>query len=184
MSETNPTDQFDSLSAEPLPGIEDQWVDGSPPPPDEVERLRTQVEDQRGLYLRSLADFENYKKRIDRMILDRSDVGRRDLLKRILPVLDSLQRAAQFREQGMPAEKLVDGLLATVRQFTSTLESENVRPIEVKGKPFDPTLSEAVGARLNTDVPENTVLDEARTGYLIGDEVLRPAQVIVSKPEP
>ncbi|MBC5825892.1 MAG: nucleotide exchange factor GrpE [Candidatus Eremiobacteraeota bacterium] len=179
MPETNPTDEYDSLSAEAVPGIDTQPQNGAPAAA-ELEKLKAQAADQRGLYLRSLADFDNYKKRIDRTIVERSDEGRRELLKRILPVLDSLQRAAEYRDQGTTAEKLVDGLLATVRQFTTALEAEQVRPIELKGQPFDPALAEAVGARYEPGVAENTVVDEARRGYMLGDEVLRPAQVIVS----
>jgi molecular chaperone GrpE len=78
---------------------------------------------------------------------------------------------------------VLEGTLATIKQFETLLESENVRPIETIGKPFDPAVSEAVGTASDGSVPDNTVLGEARRGYLIGDEVLRPAQVIVSKHE-
>ena len=68
-----------------------------------------------------------------------------------------------------------------MKQFESILENENIRPIETIGKPFDPSVSEAVGTAADGSVPDNTVVDEARRGYMIGNEVLRPAQVIVSK---
>lgn len=184
MADLNPLDEYDSLSGSPLSGIDDVA------PPDsaaadaglqtELASAKAQAEENRNLYLRALADFDNYKKRVDRMISDRSDAGRRDLLKRILDVLDSLDRAAAFRQQGTPPEQLVDGVLATAKQFATILETEDVRPIDVVGKPFDPAVAEAVGTRPNLDVPEHTVLDEARKGYRIGDDVLRPAQVIVS----
>jgi len=148
---------------------------------DELERTRKQVEEQRSLYLRALADFENYKRRMERDQRALSDFGRRELLKKLLPAVDNLQRAARYRDTGTPADQIVDGLLATVKQFESILENENIRPIETIGKPFVPTLSEAVGTAADGSVPDNTVLDEARRGYMIGNEVLRPAQVIVSK---
>ena len=179
MPETNPVDEFDSLSGAPVPG-----VDPAPPVRDgdgELERTRKQVEDQRALYVRTLADFDNYKKRVDREMRSRSDLGRREALTRLLPVLDSLQRAAAYRADGTPAEQLVDGLLATVKQFESVLEAENVRAIETVGKPFDPNVAEAVATVANASVPEGTVLNEARRGYVIGDDVLRPAQVVVAK---
>jgi molecular chaperone GrpE len=180
-------DEFDSLSSAAVPGV-DQAPANGPVPGEagqaeltELEDARKQIQEQRNLYLRALADFDNYKKRNERLIREQSDAGRRAVLNRVLGVLDSLERAAAYRAQGVPAEQLVDGLLATVKQFSSLLESEGIRPITVAGKTFDPKVSEAVGTRVERDVPPNTVVEEARKGYMIGDEVLRPAQVIVSK---
>jgi molecular chaperone GrpE len=179
MPESNPVDEYDSLSGSPVPGID--------PQPDrsdlreELERTRKQVEDQRALYVRTLADFDNFKKRIDREMRGRSELGRREVLKRLLPVVDNLLRAAEYRDGGTPPEKIIDGVLATVKQFETLLEAEDVRTIETIGKPFDPAVAEAIGAVSDDSVPDGTVLNEARRGYSIGDEVLRPAQVIVAK---
>ena len=186
MADLNPLDEYDSLSGSPLSGIDDVAPSSDGAAADdgglqaELARAKAQAEENRNLHLRALADFDNYKKRVDRMVNERSDSGRRDLLKRMLDVLDSLDRAAAFRKQGTPPEQLVDGVLATAKQFDTLLQNENVSAIDVVGKPFDPAVAEAVGTRTNPDVPEHTVLDEARKGYRIGDDVLRPAQVIVS----
>jgi len=178
MAETNPHDEFDSLSGAAMPGIDDAPDAGLR---DELDRARKQVDEQRSLYMRALADFENYKKRIERDQRALSDFGRRELLKKLLPAIDNLQRAAEYRQRGTPPEQIVDGVLATVKQFESLLDTEGIRRIDTVGKPFDPALSEAVGTSPDGSVPDNTVLHEARGGYMIGDEVLRPAQVIVSK---
>ena len=182
------SDDFDSLSSAAVPGI-----DGAPPDGQassdaaatslqgDLEKARALAQEQRDQYLRALADFDNYKKRTDRLIREQSDAGRRAVLTRVLSVLDNLERAAAYRQQGVPAEQLVDGLLATVKQFTSLLEAEGVRPLEVIGKPFDPKVAEAVGTRVEPGKPANTVVDEARKGYTVGGELLRPAQVVVSK---
>jgi molecular chaperone GrpE len=180
-------DDFDSLSSSAVPGVDQPPANG-PAPADvdalrsELERVRVQAQEQRDLYLRALADLDNYKKRTDRFIREQSDAGRRALLNRVLGVLDNLERAAAYRRQGTSAEQLVDGLLATIKQFASLLEAEGVKPVELTGKMFDPKVSEAVGTRVEPDKPANTVVDEARRGYMIGEELLRPAQVIVSKP--
>jgi molecular chaperone GrpE len=181
------SDEFDSLSSAPVPGIDQAAPDGLPPADADVTSLREQLakanaqaQEQRNLYLRSLADFENFKRRHERENLLRADISRRKVLLRVLDVMDNLERAAAYREGGMPAEQLVDGLLATVKQLGTLLENEGVRYIEVAGKPFDPKVAEAVGSRAQTGKPPNVVLDEARKGYSIGDELLRPAQVIVS----
>ena len=128
MADTNPRDEFDSLSGAPMPGVDD------PTPSDgDVERAvaeaRRQADEQRSLYMRALADFDNYKRRMERDQRSLSEFGRRELLKKLLPAIDNLQRAAAFRERGAPPDQIVDGLLATVKQFESILDSENIRPI-------------------------------------------------------
>jgi len=180
------SDEFDSLSSAAVPGIDKTPADGSASADagslrSELDKARAQAQEQRDLYVRALADFDNYKKRTERLIREQSDAGRRALLNRMLGVLDNLERAAAFRVQGTPPEQLVDGLLATMKQFTTLLEAEGVRPIDLTGKAFDPKISEAVGTRIEPGKPANTVVDEARKGYVIGDELLRPAQVIVSQ---
>jgi molecular chaperone GrpE len=192
MPELNPTDEFDSLSSGPLPGVDAVAADGRADGEsraqsslsDQLEQARAQVEEQRGLYMRALADFDNYRKRAERDVRDLSERGRRDLLKRILPVLDNLARAEEFRAAGTPAEKIVDGVVQTSKQLLSALAAEKVRPIDVIGKPFDPAVAEAVATQPAADgIADNTVVAEAAKGYYIGDEVLRPAQVVVAKRE-
>ena len=93
----------------------------------ELEAATAEAKDR---HLRLAADFDNYKKRVDRMISDRSDAGRRDLLKRILDVLDSLDRAAAFRQQGTPPEQLVDGIRAVAAGDTLLAPSVTRRLIQ------------------------------------------------------
>jgi len=182
------SDDFDSLSSAAVPGINGAPSDGQASSDaaasslqGDLERARALGQEQRDLYLRALADFDNYKKRTERLIREQSDAGRRALLTRVLSVLDNLARAAAYQQQGVPAEQLVEGLLATVKQFTSLLEAEGVQPLELVGKPFDPKVAEAVGTRVEPGKPANTIVDEARKGYTVGGELLRPAQVVVSK---
>jgi len=182
------SDDFDSLSSAAVPGIQEAPRDGQASSDAaasslqaDLEKARALAQEQRDLYLRALADFDNYKKRNERVIREQSDAGRRALLTRVLGVLDNLERAAAYQKQGVPAEQLVNGLLATVKQFTTMLEAEDVRPVELVGKPFDPKLAEAIGTRVEPGKPPNTVVEEARKGYTVGEELLRPAQVVVSK---
>lgn len=178
-------DEFDSLSSAPVPGIDEAPSDGEAPADAaalkrRLDEVSAQLKEQRDLYLRTLADFDNFKRRTERDSLARADSGRRKLLLRVLDVLDNFERAAAYRASGSSADQLVDGLLATVKQINTVLDAEGVRPVEVAGKPFDPKVAEAVGTRAEPGKPPNVVLDEARKGYRIGDELLRPAQVIVS----
>lgn len=129
-------------------------------------------------HLYAMAELENSRKRMDKQLADRLTLGRKELLAKFLPVIDNLRRALGFE---IASDSLRDGLQATLRGFEAALASEQVRPIQVLGMPFDPRLAEAIGTRLTTEVADNTVLDEAQRGYMIGEELLRPAQVIVSQ---
>ena len=130
-------------------------------------------------YLLAMADFENYKKRMQRDIESIVTSHRRKTLERFLPVLDNLERALQFDQSG--ADKLRGGIEQTLRGFEAVLASEGVKPIDVKGKPFDPRIAEAIGTMPANGAPEDTVMEVAEKGYTIGDELLRPAKVLVAK---
>lgn len=104
---------------------------------------------------------------------------RRNVLERFLPVLDNLERALKFDTE---SGGLRDGLEQTLRGFLATLHGEGVREIEIAGKQFDPKLAEAIGTTAaGDDVEDDTVVEVAQKGYTLGDELLRPAQVIVAK---
>jgi molecular chaperone GrpE len=128
--------------------------------------------------LYALAEIENYKKRAQRQIADQVSHGKKALLKKFLPVIDNLERALAF---DMPSEGLRGGLDATLRGFESALASENVTPLSLVGKPFDPRVAEAIGTRETADEEDDTIVAEVQRGYLLGEELLRPALVIVSK---
>jgi len=144
----------------------------------ELTAARAKAEENYNKFLYAMADFENYKKRIERQLAEIALAGRRAVLVKMLPVLDNLERALAFEDSG----GVRDGLQATLRQFEAALESEGVKAVSLKGKAFDPKLAEAIATH---DAPagtaDDTVLEEARKTYTIGDEILRPGQVVVSK---
>ena len=144
----------------------------------ELVAARATAEENYNKYLYAMADFENYKKRIERQLGDIALAGKKSVLTRILPVLDNLERAVAFED----SEGLRGGLQATLRMFESALAGEGVKAVPLKGLPFDPKLAEAIATRPAPEgIAEDTVLDEACKAYTIGDEVLRPAQVVVAK---
>jgi molecular chaperone GrpE len=144
----------------------------------ELTAARAEAKANYEKYLYAMADFENYKKRVERQLADIALSGKRAVLTKMLPVLDNLERALAFDDSG----GLRGGLQATLRQFETALASENVSAVSLKGKPFDPKLAEAIATQPTPEgVAEDTVLDEAHKAYLIGDDVLRPAQVVVAK---
>jgi molecular chaperone GrpE len=144
----------------------------------ELAAARAKAEENYNKFLYAMADFENYKKRIERQLGDIALSGKKSVLTKILPVLDNLERAVAYED----SEGLRGGLQATLRMFETALAGEGVKGISLKGLPFDPKLAEAIATQpVPEGVEENTILDEAHKAYTIGDEVLRPAQVVVAK---
>jgi molecular chaperone GrpE len=146
---------------------------------EQLAAANTRADDNYGKYLLAVADFDNYKKRIQRDFDSLVSARRRMLLERFLPVLDNLERALQSNAGG---DQLRGGIEQTLRGFEALLAGEGVKVLDVKGKPFDPRLAEAIG----TSAPSNgeaddTVVDVAEKGYTLGDDLLRPAKVIVAK---
>jgi molecular chaperone GrpE len=125
-----------------------------------------------------MADFENYKKRMERQLAEIAVSGRKAVLTKILPVLDNLERAVAYQD----SEGLRNGLQATLRGFEAALASEGVKAVSLKGQPFNPKLAEAIATQPAPEgVAEDTVLEEAQKAYVMGDDVLRAAQVVVAK---
>jgi molecular chaperone GrpE len=136
------------------------------------------VEDR---YKRARADLDNYRKRSARDLELRVQQSRESLLLDWLEALDSVERALQM-SHGSPS---ADGLQALLEQMETILARHGARRIGAAGEPFDPERHEAIEARPSTDVPDRTVLEAVRSGWAIGDRVLRPALVIVARrPDP
>ncbi len=146
----------------------------------QLAAANTKAEDNYNRFLLAMADFENYKKRIERQFSDIALAGRKSLLEKFLPVLDNLERALSYGEN---SDGLRDGVLQTLKGFEAMLAAEGVKPIAVKGAPFDPKVAEAIGTQAAEGVADDIVLEEAQKGYTLGGELLRPARVIVAKNE-
>lgn len=156
---------------------------------DEVQTLKNELDgaqreaaDNQEKYLRARADMENYKKRVERTYADLAKSSKKDLLVKLLSVKDNLERALNYGEtaDGAGGEGIMEGVRLTQYQLDQLLSQEGVKPIEAEGQPFDPRLEEAIQTINDENVPDHTVAQVVRAGYTYGDEVLRPAQVIVS----
>ncbi|HET9097247.1 MAG TPA: nucleotide exchange factor GrpE [Candidatus Baltobacteraceae bacterium] len=145
----------------------------------QLDAANARAEDNYNKFLLAMADFENYKKRIERQFREIADAGRRDLLKNFLPVVDNLERALSFEETSL--EALRNGVQQTLKGFEAVLGMEGVKPLSLKGQKFDPKLAEAIGTQPAAHVEDDTVLEEAQKAYMMGEELLRPAKVIVAK---
>lgn len=149
----------------------------------ELDAARREAAANYDKYLRSRADMENYKKHLERTYADRARASKKELLRKLLGVRDNLERALQYEASTSGAcESLTQGVRLTRSQVDHLLSQEGVKPIEALGKPFDPRLEEAVQSVDDPRVPDHTVVGVLRQGYTFRDEdeVLRPAQVVVS----
>jgi molecular chaperone GrpE len=136
----------------------------------ELEELKHQVEEFENNYRRALADYQNLQKRVQEEKGEWIRTANKELLLRILPVLDTLM-LAQLHVQDK-------GLQVSIQQFLDVLKSEGITRIETVGKDFNPHLMECIATE---EGEENKVLEEIRAGYMLYDRVLRPAQVKVGK---
>lgn len=128
-------------------------------------------------YVRTLADFENFRKRSEREKSDFYKYALSGLLKELLPVLDNFDRALEHAEEGDDFHK---GVLLVYKQLFGILQKYGLRPIEQSGVPFDPKIHEAVVREENSSVPSHTVVAVLQKGYFLHDRVLRPAMVKVA----
>ncbi len=133
-------------------------------------------------YLRLAADFENFRRRKAQELIDRSRYASEDAAKALLPVLDNLRRAIGHAADAGDEAVAVSGLELVVREFETALEQLGVEAIEAKGRPFDPSLHEAIGGEDSEDVEVDTVADELQRGYRLHDRVIRPSLVRVAHP--
>ena len=142
-------------------------------------------------YLRALADLDNSRKRMAKEYLEKENEANRNLIGKLLPVLDNLERAmgqAQKSECGNEACKtFINGVEMIDGQFRKVLEAEGLKPFDDRGAAFDPTRHDAVLAIDSPNHPPDTVLDTVERGFMFNNKVLRPARVTVSRqaqPEP
>ncbi len=146
----------------------------------EVDAKAREAAEAHDRYLRALADFDNFRRRVTREREEWRRQAQEELLREILPVLDNFDRALA----GAPAPGADGGLRAGVelihRDFLKALERIGVRPFGAVGEPFDPQRHEAVGRVERADVADQTVVDEMQRGYLFHERVLRPARVVVA----
>jgi molecular chaperone GrpE len=131
-------------------------------------------------YLRTLADFENFRRRTGREREEWRRQAQEDVLREILPALDNFDRALAAPPAGDVDRGFRTGVELIHRNFLAALERVGVRPFVAVGQPFDPVRHEAVARAERSDVDDQTVVTEALRGYLFHDRVLRPAQVVVA----
>jgi molecular chaperone GrpE len=145
----------------------------------EHERLKAELSRDHELYLRTLADFDNYRRRVERERASSAHAGKRELVLPLLEVLDDFDRALEHL--GDVPEWMSSGFVAIYRRLNSILQAQGIVPYESLGDRFDPVRHEAAGLTESQDAEPGTVVAELSRGYRWGDEVLRPARVRVAQ---
>lgn len=151
---------------------------------DEIQSLNNKITEQKNVIdeqddriKRLMAEFENFKKRSDkeRNNLYNSVMG--DVIIKILPIIDNLEKASEAKTND---EEYKKGIQMCLNQFKDVLTANGVKEIETVGKKFDPSLHEAVSSVVDETLGEKIIKEEYRKGYMIGDKVLRHSLVVVA----
>jgi len=145
----------------------------------EHERLKAELSREHELYLRTLADFDNYRRRIERERAGSAHAGKRELILPLLEVLADFDRALEHL--GDVPEWMSAGFVAIYRRLNSILQAQGIVSYESLGDTFNPMRHEAIGLTESPDVEPGTVVAELSRGYTWGEEVLRPARVRVAQ---
>jgi molecular chaperone GrpE len=144
----------------------------------EQEELVRQLQEQS---LRLRADFENYRRRTKREQESAKKFANEELVKKLLVVMDDVERALASAQQSANIDAIVDGVQIIRDHFWSQLEATGLERIPSDGLPFDPTVHEAVSTEKSDEVEENHIISTFQAGYKLNDRVIRAAMVIVAK---
>lgn len=141
---------------------------------------RAKYEEMKDRFLRSQADFDNYRKRMQKEREEMAKYASRSLLEKLLPAIDNLERAIDSSKQSESFEMLAQGVEMVYRQIMDALREEGAVPLETVGKPFDPHFHEAVMQEESDQYESGIVIEEFQKGYMLKDKLIRPAMVKVS----
>jgi len=146
---------------------------------DGLQRLKAEIDHLREMYLRKLAEFDNYRKRIDRERQELRRTAAEGLVGELLPVLDNFERAIQHAEESEPAA-FREGVVMIARQFADILQRSGLETIDPTGQRFDPELHEAVQRMEGSEYAPGSIVGVFSRGYLFGGRLIRPAMVAVA----
>jgi molecular chaperone GrpE len=149
----------------------------------EVAKLIQEKDEYYDRLLRTQADFDNYRKRVQKEQANLLRYGAENALREILPVVDNLERAVDSARKHGEVNSHLEGIELILAQIREAMGRLGVKPIETVGEPFDPNKHDALIRVHAPDAPEGAVVEEIRKGYYLHDKVLRPAQVTVGTHE-
>ncbi len=133
--------------------------------------------------LRLKAEFENYRKRVERESRELAKYGKAEVIAGMFPVLDSFEKAISTVEKSSDVKSVIEGIKLIYKHMMDVLKKEGLKKIESAGKKFDPNLHHAVMTREGRKDEDNKIVEEIQAGYTLADRVIRPAMVVVAKHE-
>ncbi|HEX5111065.1 MAG TPA: nucleotide exchange factor GrpE [Vicinamibacterales bacterium] len=179
--------EYAEAGSDPQAGTEtaaEQAEASGPGPGAEVDDALTALEKERDAvkeqFLRAVADFDNYRKRIDRERREFSEYAAADVLRDLLPIIDNFERALEAPAGG-DVDAFKRGIELIHKQMIDLLRKRGVTPIEAQGADFDPNVHQAVIHEPSNEHREGEVMQELQRGYKLGDRLLRPSMVKVAK---
>jgi molecular chaperone GrpE len=166
---------------DPTPEITDQTPATEPAAGGDQAETQRQRDEYYDQLLRKQAEFDNYRKRVDRDRQTLADAAAASVVEELLPLMDDLERALRADTTGDAAESYRRGVELIHRQLGDILRKRGVRPIEALGADFDPYYHQAVAHDPAEGRRDGEIIEEFRRGYMLGDRLLRPSMVKVAK---
>ncbi len=154
-----------------------------PAPVDPLAEAKAEAARMKDQWMRTAADFDNFRKRSRRELEETRKAGKEDLLKEFLPVFDNLERAIQSAQRATDIKGVAEGLAMVLRQYTDTLARGGITKVPSVGSEFDPSHHEAIQQVESDEHPPGTIVAEVQPGYMQGDRLIRAAMVVVAKPK-
>ena len=148
---------------------------------EQMLQLKTERDKYKDIALRSVADLDNYRKRMAREKDEAIRFANASFLERLIPILDNFELGLQAAKAAGGQPAVVDGMSMVSRQLQDFLTSCGIETIDATGQPFNPNIHEAIAQEENAEVDEGRVIRQARKGYRLKDRLIRPANVVVSK---
>jgi molecular chaperone GrpE len=148
---------------------------------EELDRVQVELEETKDKFLRGLADFDNYRKRVTRERAQLTKCANEDLIKRLLDVVDNIERALDAASESEDFDGFKKGMELIYDHLKGILTKEGLCPIVCLGEPFDPNYHEAVMALEKEGHESDKVVEEVQKGYMLDGRVIRPSKVVVSK---
>lgn len=146
-----------------------------------LEDAERKSQENYDLYMRAYAEMDNVKKRGAKEREELAKFANESLIKQLLPIIDSLDKALDHGREGAKLPELVEGLEMTRKAMMDTLEKAGLSEVEAVGKPFDPNFHEAISKQPDDTVPPNHVITEMQKGYVLNGRLIRPSIVVISQ---
>jgi molecular chaperone GrpE len=148
---------------------------------EDLRKARDSADDSLNKLKYMIADFDNYRKQTEKQVSSKIEASKAELLLKFLNIRDDYLRALDMIKHEKPDAVIIEGLQGILKNFDNLLSSEGVVEIESVGTPFDPNIHDALNFSYSDRLPENTVTNEIRKGYMYNNKVLRPSLVEISK---